>query len=188
MIDALDDEWVVVDEPDDDWRVLTPLGPGGRPLARWRPITALLAVVALFAVGAMMLSDRAPGLLSDASERVIVRIDDRVPEARARLYHAVAGTAAEERDVQAHVALWAGATLLLGLTSWSWRSLAGVTALVLGASAGLELVQERLAPSRITEQSDLVANTAGVLLGLVLVVVITGIIGVPSLIRERRAR
>ena len=74
MIDALDDEWVVVDEPDDDWRVLTPLGPGGRPMARWRPITALLAVVALFAVVAVMLSDRAPGLLSDACAGVRPRV------------------------------------------------------------------------------------------------------------------
>lgn len=186
VADLPDEEWVVIDAPD-DWRLLTPLGPGGQPFARWRPLTALLALVALVGLGIVMLSDRAPGILGDASERIAVRVDDRLPEARQEVRDAVTGTPAEERDVQAHVALWAGAALLLGLSSWSWLSLVVITMLVWGASVGLELVQERLAPTRITEQSDLVANTAGVLIGVVAVVLITALIGLPSRIRGWRA-
>jgi hypothetical protein len=56
-----DDRWVVVEDDRAARDTLTPLGPGGRPLARWRPVVALLAVACLAALVAVMLSDRAPG-------------------------------------------------------------------------------------------------------------------------------
>lgn len=183
---SADGEWVLVDAPD-DWRTLTPLGPGGRPMARWRPLISVLALGALIGLALVMLSDSAPGILGDVSERVAVRVDDRAPDARGSLSDAVAGTPAEERDVQAHIALWATAAFLLGLASWSWGSLAGITVLVLGAATTLELVQERLAPTRITETSDLYANAVGILIGLVAVVVVTTAMGLPTQIRRRMA-
>lgn len=191
LADVRDDRWVVIDEDAADWSTLTPLGPGGRPFARWRPLVAFLAVATLLALVGVMLSDRAPGVLSDVSDEVAVRVEDRSPEAaeaRARLEGAVAGTLAEERDVQAHIALWAGATFLLGLTAWSWRSLAVMTILIGIAATALELAQERLAPSRITEQSDLVANAAGILVGLVAVVAVSMVLGAPSILRRLSRR
>lgn len=182
--DVPEDEWVVVDSPD-DWRTMSPLGPGGRPLARWRPFVALLAVAALAGLVFVMLSDRAPGVLGEVSEQVAVRVDARVPEARESLSDAVASTYAAEKDVQAHLALWATVTFLLGLVSWSWRSLAAITALLLAGATALELMQERLAPTRITEQSDLVANAVGIAIGLLAVVVVTTAMSLPSRIRRR---
>lgn len=190
LADVRDDRWVVIDDAA-DWSTLTPLGPGGRPFARWRPLVALLAVATLLALVGVMLSDRAPGILSDVSDEVAVRVEDRSPEAaeaRARLEGAVAGTPAEERDVQGHIALWAAATFLLGLTAWSWRSLIGMTVLIAVAATTLELTQERLAPSRITEQSDLVANAAGILVGVVAVVAVSMVLGAPSILRRLSRR
>jgi hypothetical protein len=185
--DAPDGQWVPVDRPD-DWRTLTPLGPGGRPMARWRPLVAMLALFAVVGLAVVMLSDRAPGLLGEVTERVAIRVDDRAPEARESLNAALEGTAAEEKDVQAHVILWAGVTFLLGLVSWSWRSLAVITVLIAGAATALELLQERLAPTRLTETGDLYANAAGIAVGLVGVVAVSFLVGAPSLLRRRSDR
>lgn len=174
-----------------DSLTLTPLGPGGRPFARWRAAVALLALLALLGVVALMLSARAPGVIGEVGERVSERVRAEVPEstqagesARVRLERA----GLDERDTLAHIGLWAGATLLIGLASWSWRSLAVAVVLVVVASTALELVQETLSPSRITEWSDVGANLIGVAVGAAAVVALNSVSGLPARVRRGRER
>lgn len=167
---------------------LTPLGPGGRPFARWRALVTVLAVLALVGVVVALLSDRAPGILGSVTREVTAQLDRAAPEARTSVNEAVAGTRVEERDVQGHILLWSAVTVLVGLASWSWRSLIAATALVVVASTGLELVQEELAPSRITERSDLLANGLGIALGFAIVLLVTTGSGIPARLRRRARR
>ena len=165
-------------------RMLTPLGPGGRPFARWRWFVTLLALGAMAATVAVLLSVRAPNVFDDVSGRVTTRLDQRAPEALDAAERAVRRTGVEEPDTLAHVGLWSGAMLLAGLAAWSWSSLAVAVLVVFAISTGLELVQERLSPTRMTEWSDLLANAAGIGIGFGLVVVITIVSGLPA--RTRR--
>lgn len=172
----------------DDRSSLTPLGPGGRPFARWRGPLALVALCGLVAVTALLLSDRAPGAIDSVSERVAVRIDREAPDARNRAVETLERSGIEERDTLAHIGLWSVATLLVGLASWSWRSLAGAVLVVAVGSTALELVQEALAPSRITEWRDVAANAAGIGLGTAVVVATNSVSGLPARIRRRQSR
>lgn len=171
-------------------RTLTPFGPGGRPFARWRWFVTLLALGAIAATVAVLLSARAPDVFDDVSDRVSTRLDQRAPGAFDAAERAVRRTGVEEPDTLAHIGLWSGAMLLAGLATWSWGSLAVAVLVVFAVSTGLELVQERLAPTRITEWSDVVANAGGIGIGLGLVVVITGVSGLPARARrwQRRRR
>jgi hypothetical protein len=165
---------------------LTPLGPGGQPFARWRPLAVLLALATLAVAAVVLLSDRAPGVLESVSDRVDAQLEERAPEARRAAREAVAGTRAEESDVLAHIGLWAAATALVGLATWSWPSLVAAVVLLVGGSTALELVQEELAPTRITERSDLVANAAGIAVGLAFVVAVNTASGLPARLRRLR--
>src|SRR5690606_24444849 len=122
--------------------VLTPLGPGGRPFARWRLAAALAALAVLAGALALLLSDRAPIVLDHLAEELSAQLDERAPEATRAMRDAVADTRAEESDVQAHIGLWAAATALVGLATWSWRSLAVAVVGLLATSTVLELFQE----------------------------------------------
>lgn len=171
-------------------RPLTPLGPGGRPFARWRWFVSLVALAAMAATVSVLLSADAPGVLGDVSDRVSTRLDQRAPEAVDAAERAAGRAGVEERDTLAHIGLWSGAMLLTGLATWSWRSLAVAVVAVFALSTGLELFQERLSPMRTTEWSDLVANVAGIGIGLALVVVIAMVSGLPARTRrwQRRRR
>jgi hypothetical protein len=147
-------------------------------------LVTLLALVAMAATVAVLLSARAPGVLDDVSDGISARLDQRAPEARDAAERAVRGAGVEESDALAHIGLWSGAMLLAGLATWSWGSLAAMVLVVLAGSTGLELVQERLSSTRITERSDLVANAVGIGIGLTLVIVITLVGGLPA--RARR--
>ena len=129
-----------------------------------RLLAGLLGLAAsLFAV-ALMLSDRAPGLVDqvfgDATQRLWDRVDasgradfvtaDRVPES----------------DNLVHIAVWAIVMLLVGATVWSWRWLLAATPIVIGLSAVVEVGQGRWADTRTVEGSDVVANGLGVVLGV----------------------
>ncbi len=146
----------------------------------------LLAVGVAVVAAAVLLSDRAPGVVADVSEQVSTRLDRRAPAAGVRARRAVARTGIEERDTWAHLAIWGSATLFAGLASWSWRSLAVVVALLVAGSTALELLQEELAPSRITEWSDVAANLAGIAIGLAAVIAIASLSGAPALLRRWR--
>lgn len=169
-------------------RTLTPLGPGGRPFARWRWFVTVLALVAIAATVAVLLSARAPGVFGDVSDRVSGRLNQRAPGAFDAAGRAVRRTGVDESDALAHIGLWSGAMLLAGLATWSWRSLAVAAVVVFAGSTGLELFQEQLSPTRITEWSDVVANAAGIGIGLGLVVAITTVSGLPARTRRWRLR
>lgn len=149
----------------------------------------MLAVLALVAVVVLMLSARAPGVIGEVGERVSDRVRHEVPDAvgagdSARLRLERVGL--DEDDTLAHVSLWAGAMILIGLATWSWRSLAGAVVLVVAASTALELAQETLSPTRITEWSDVVANLVGIAVGLAVVVAVNSMSGLPARIRRSR--
>lgn len=148
----------------------------------------LLALVAMVATVAVLVSARAPGVVDDVSDRVSTRLDQRAPGAHEAAERALQRTGVEESDALAHIGLWAGAMLLVGLATWSWGSLAAMALVVFAVSTGLELGQERLSPTRVTEQSDLVANAVGIGIGLALVVLTTIVGGLPARARRWKLR
>jgi hypothetical protein len=66
--------------------------------------------------------------------------------------------------------------------------LLALVGLLLLASTGLELVQEAVAPSRITEWRDVGANAVGIGLGLVVVVAVSSVTAVPTRLRRWSSR
>lgn len=173
-------------EDDDSGSTLTPLGPGGRPFARWRGVVALVALAAVVGVVALLLSARAPHVIADVSDRVAVRIDQQAPDARGRAQATLQRHGVEEKDTLAHIGLWAGATLLAGLASWSWRSLVVVVVVVAVGSTALELAQQTLTPSRVSEWRDVGANVVGIAVGTLAVVALNSVSGFPARFRRWR--
>lgn len=130
-----------------------------------RALVALVGLVVVASNAAIMLSDRAPGLLRritlGLAERISRRLDTRTPTALAN------DPRLPDGDVLVHVGVWAAATLLVGWAVWSWGGLLlGATA-VLMISFAVEFAQERVTETRVFDVQDLVANTAGVTLGVV---------------------
>lgn len=107
-----------------------------------------------------MLSDRAPGVLQrlsrrlDASDRVDVR---------------ALGEATPPSDTMVHLTAWAVVMVLVGLVTWSWRSLVTSGAGVAMLSTLVEVAQGSLTTTRNTELSDIAANLAGIAAGLLVV-------------------
>jgi hypothetical protein len=143
--------------------------PRHRPPVALRALVAVVAVAALGFNAALMLSDRAPGVLrrlfGDAVQRLSARID--ASERLANLA-ATTGTQVPQSDTVVHVAVWAVAALLVGLTVWSWIGLLLGAAVVVGLSALVEIGQGVLTDTRAVEASDMVANALGVAAGTVL--------------------
>jgi hypothetical protein len=137
-----------------------PLGHGGRPFRGWRVVPLLLSLAALAANAIVLLSDRAPGLLS----RVSARIDAGVHRAAGAAGVDVPGGSVRvpQSDFDVHVAIWAVAALLVGLGMWSWASLVTGSAVVLVSSAVLEFAQQAYSRSRTVQLEDLLANVVGV--------------------------
>lgn len=139
-------------------------GPHRRPPVGLRVLAGVLGLGASLFTVALMLSDRAPGVLKalfgDRARRFWERIDasgradfvtaDRVPES----------------DNLVHIAVWAIVMLLVAMTVWSWRWLVVAAPMVIGASAVVEVGQGRWAETRSVEASDIVANGLGVCLGV----------------------
>ncbi len=139
---------------------VSPLGPGGRPFARWRPAAALTGVGTALVSGIVLMSDRAPGLL----QRLSARIDSGSSRA-ARL----AAETRPQSDFETHILVWGTITLLVGLTMWSNPSLLVSAIAVLTTSVVAERAQEAFTLTRELQLADVVANTIGVLAGLGLV-------------------
>jgi len=136
---------------------ISPLGPGGRPLARWRPAAALLCAGALVGTAVLLLSDRAPGLL----RRLSVRIDGGSSGAAQ-----VASRTRPQSDFEIHVVVWAMVAVLLGLTMWSNRSVLVSAVVVFAASLAMEVAQQEVTLSRNLQVPDVVANAFGTLAGM----------------------
>lgn len=144
------------------WRA-PPLGPGGRPFRGWRVVPLLLSLAAFAANAVILLSDRAPGLLS----RLSSRIDAGVHQAAGAAGVDVPGRSLSvpQSDFDVHVVIWTVAALLVGLAMWSWASLVMGSAAVLVASVGLELAQPVFTASRTVQFGDLMGNVVGVATG-----------------------
>jgi hypothetical protein len=136
---------------------LSPLGPGGRPFARWRPVVTLLAAGTLVVAVVVLLSDRAPGLLAWFS--------DRIDSGSSRAAQ-VASQVQPRTAFQIHLLLWAVVTALVGLAMWSSPSVLGAAIAVLVLSLASERAQDALTQTRDLQISDAVANVFGVLAGL----------------------
>jgi hypothetical protein len=144
------------------WRA-PPLGPSGRPFGGWRVVPLLLGLVSFAVNLVVLLSDRAPGLLS----RLSLRIDAGAHRAAGAAGVDVPGGSVRvpQSDFDVHVAIWAVAALLVGLAMWSWASLVMGSATVLVASVGIELSQEAFSQSRNLQLQDLIGNVLGVVTG-----------------------
>jgi multisubunit Na+/H+ antiporter MnhG subunit len=144
------------------WRP-PPLGPGGRPFRGWRVVPILLSVASFGVNLVVLLSDRAPGLLS----RLSSRIDAGVHRAAGAAGVDVPGGSVRvpQSDFDVHLAIWAVAALLVGLAMWSWASLVMGSAAVLVASIGIELAQQAYTRSRTVQFTDVLGNTVGIVTG-----------------------
>lgn len=120
----------------------------------------LLGVAAMLTTAALLLSDRAPGILrtvlGDRARRLWERIDtgNRVDLA--------SGSTVTQTDFMVHVALWTVVTVLVGFTIWTWRGLVIAVGILAATSIGLELAQGRYATTRNVEASDALANLVGI--------------------------
>lgn len=147
---------------------LSPLGPGGRPFARWRPVAALAAAAALLVAALVLLSDRAPGLLAWLSDRI---------DAGSSRAAQVASQVQPRTAFQIHLVLWTVVTALVGLAMWSSASVVGAAAVLLVLSLASEWAQDALTQARSMQASDAVANVFGVLAGLGVVTAVATLFG-----------
>lgn len=134
--------------------------PVDRPPVSGRLFVGLLGVAAMLTTAALLLSDRAPGVLrslfGDRARRLWERIDtgNRVELA--------SGPDITQPDFMVHVALWSVVTVLVGFAIWTWRGLLIAVAVLTVISVGLELAQGRYATTRNVQASDALANVVGI--------------------------
>lgn len=141
--------------------------PQDRPPATARVFVGLLGFVAMLITAALLLSDRAPGILRTLFGERARQLWNRI-DAGNRLGDAPTGSAATELgqpDFLVHVALWATVAALIGIAIWTWRGLAIAGVTLAAISVGLELAQGRFATTRAVEADDAVANLLGLTLG-----------------------
>ncbi len=134
--------------------------PQDRPPTTGRLFIGLIGVAAMLTTAALLLSDRAPGILrsvfGDRARRLWARIDtgNRVDVA--------SGTGVTQADFMVHVALWTVVTVLAGFAIWTWRGLFIAVGVLAAASVGLELAQGRYATTRNVQATDALANLVGI--------------------------
>lgn len=145
----------------------SPLGPGGRPWSRLRTLSTTLAALVIASNTVLMLADRAPKVLRGAAKR----LDTNAPRAAARV---ASEARAHSSDTLVHVTVWALAATLVGLAAWSWGSALLAGAGTLGYSLLVEAAQPLLSTSRQVQSQDVLANLAGVALGLAATAAFTG--------------
>ena len=139
-----------------------------RPVAR--PPLAFRAFIGLFAVGAalfnvaLMLSDRAPGLTRRIFGDFAVGLADRLN--RSERIGSLAEGRTPGNDSIVHIGVWAVAMVLVGLAIWRWASLVVAAILLFAGSVFVEIGQGRYSSTRAVELSDVIANGAGVTLGI----------------------
>ncbi len=138
--------------------------PQDRPPAAARAFVGLVAGAAMLVTAALLLSDRAPGILrtlfGDRARELWERVD-----AGTRLDASVGSATATQPDFLVHVALWAIITGLVGIAVWTWRGLLiGIVTLIV-VSIVLEVAQGRFASTRAVQASDAAGNLVGIALG-----------------------
>lgn len=155
----------------------------GRPPLAVRACIGLVALGGLLFTAALLLSDRAPGLmrrvLGGAAERLWARID------AAGAPTTIGQEARARPDFVVHVVVWAIVTLLVALTVWTVRGALLAMAAALAAGVALELLQGAWTHSRAVEFVDVVGNATGVLVGGVAAV---GAMGIAAALSSPRTR
>ncbi|TDT16432.1 hypothetical protein BDK89_2022 [Ilumatobacter fluminis] len=152
-----------------------PLLGGPRSRApRWlRAVIALGALAAGLFSAALLLSDRAPGVLRTVLGPRIERLWNRVDLAGRPAE--LAGEAASQPDAVVHVVLWAVVTVLAVLTLWSWRATPFVVVAVAASSLVIELGQGVWSDTRAVERSDMAANLLGTGIGAAVAIAVMGL-------------
>jgi hypothetical protein len=139
--------------------------PFHRPPIALRALIGLIGAAAVMSIVALMLSDRAPGVLQsvfgDAVQRLSARLDasQRLPST----------DQLPESDFIVHVGLWAVAAVLVGWTIWSWRGLLLGALTVFTLSVLVEAAQGTYSDTRAVEAGDVAANAVGVGVGAAVV-------------------
>lgn len=139
------------------------MSPRHRPPTVLRALCALLGLGAIAFAVALMLSDRAPGLLSDLFGEDVRRLWGRIDASqRTRVLD---DAELPETDFVIHVIVWAVVVTLAATSIWTWAGL--ILAAVGGftGSVALELAQGRFSDTRSVELDDVVANATGVAIG-----------------------
>ncbi|MAT03749.1 MAG: hypothetical protein CL424_01725 [Acidimicrobiaceae bacterium] len=148
-------------------------GPRSRA-PRWlRGLIALAALAAgLFSV-ALLLSDRAPGVLRTVLGPRIETLWERIDLAGRPAE--LAGEAASQPDLVVHVAIWAVVSMLAVLTVWSWRATPVIVVATVAASFAIELAQGVWSDTRAVQRSDMGANLLGVCVGAAAAVLVMAV-------------
>jgi hypothetical protein len=133
-----------------------------------RVLSGMASLVGLAFVALLMLSDRAPGVLTqvfgERARRLWLRVD-------ATTLGAAVGDP-PPADTAVHILVWAVVAFLAGLAAWWWWGLVGV-ALVSGAiGIGFEVAQAHWTSTRVEEIDDVVANLLGITTGIVAAAVV----------------
>ncbi len=136
-----------------------------RPPIGLRVLIALLGFGAVLANAALLLSDRAPGVLRTLFGDSVRRITERL-DAGGRAESALGATDIGNDSV-VHFGLWAVATIVVGLAVWSWVGLATASVVVASTSLFLEAAQGRYSSTRAVEASDAAFNLLGVTAGAI---------------------
>jgi hypothetical protein len=141
--------------------------PHDRPPVTGRLFVGLIAVAAMLTTAALLLSDRAPGILrslfGERARRLWARIDTGN-----RVDLPAGSDIVTQPDFLVHIALWTVVTVLVGLTIWTWRGLMFAVAALAVTAIGLELAQGRFATTRNVQASDALANLIGIAVGATL--------------------
>lgn len=140
-------------------------GPRARA-PRWlRACIAVAALVAGSFSAALLLSDRAPGVLRTVLGPRIEDLWNRIDLAGRPAE--LAGEAASQPDRAVHIAIWAVISFLAVLAVWSWRATLVVFGVVVATSVVIELGQGIWSDTRAVERSDLSSNVLGAAVGTV---------------------
>lgn len=138
-----------------------------------RAVIAVGALATGLFSAALLLSDRAPGVLRTVLGPRIERLWNRVDLAGRPAE--LAGEAASQPDAVVHVVLWAVVTVLAVLTLWSWRATPFVVVAVAAASLVIELGQGVWSETRAVERSDMAANLLGTGIGAAVAIAAMGL-------------
>lgn len=117
---------------------------------------------------AIMLSDRAPGVLRRVFGDVARRASERI-DAGGRPGRLASDPRLPESDTIVHIAVWGLAIVFVGLALWTWRGLVVGAVAVFLASVLVELLQGQVTETRVPQRGDVVANAIGVAAGSVVV-------------------
>lgn len=140
------------------------ISPRRRPPLALRAFVALVAAVVVLANAAIMLSDRAPGVLRLFGFQLIERLSERI-DTGGRAAEMASDPRLPESDALVHIGVWAVGAALVGLAIWTWRGLLVGAVGVFAVSVLIELGQARWTHTRVSQLADIRANALGVMLG-----------------------